>query len=270
MDELVQQHLHALRVVPEHARDGGVPLPRSVVVGAEDVDRTVEAAIELVHQVDDVGGAVRGRPAALGRADDHPVVLVSVRRRAQPDGAVLLVRVQPGHVAPRSRCSSSLCSAQRVEVDAEALERGLDLREHRRNRVAVQLGESQFDVLALVAVLGRLLSASPRLDGRAEALDLHAGVVVVVLALDLVPGEVEQPRDRVADTRRCGRPTTVIGPVGFAETISTWMRCLAVGPGGSEARSGAEHLAQRLAVPLARQPQVHEPWAGDLGALHLG
>ena len=54
------------------------------------------------------------------------------------------------------------------------------------------------DVLAVVAVLGRLLPAPRGLDRRAEALHLGAGVVVVVLALDRVARELEQPRDRVA------------------------------------------------------------------------
>src|SRR5689334_12151461 len=66
VDELVEEHLDALRVEAEHARDRRVPVPRSVVVGAEDVDRPLEASFELVLEVRDVGGAVR-RPTALLR-----------------------------------------------------------------------------------------------------------------------------------------------------------------------------------------------------------
>ena len=157
----------------------------------------------------------------------------------------------------------------RVEVDAEALERGLDLGEHRRNRVAVQLGQGE-DVLAVVAVLRRLLapsSAPRRTRGTARsALRRRCSSTRA------------RPRARRASSSRATaspyaplRPSRpVIGPVGFAETISTWIRCLASGLAGSEARPGAEHLAQRLAVPLARQPQIDEAWAGDLGALDLG
>src|SRR4029077_16383476 len=58
VDELVEQHLDALLVVTEHPRDRRVPAPRAVMVGAEDVDRPVEPAIELVRKVDDVGGTV--------------------------------------------------------------------------------------------------------------------------------------------------------------------------------------------------------------------
>ena len=96
--------------------------------------------------------------------------------------------------------------------------------QHRGDRVALQGGEL-VDVVALVAVLGRLLPAPHRLDRGAEPVHLRAGVVVVVLALDLVAGELEQARDASRRTRRCGREATVIGPVGFAETISTWTRC---------------------------------------------
>src|SRR3954451_15968158 len=69
----------------------------------------------------------------------------------------------------------------RVEVDAEALHRGLDPLEHARHRVAL-LAPELGDVVASVAVLGRLLAEPGRLDGGAEALHLRTGVVVVVLA----------------------------------------------------------------------------------------
>ena len=54
------------------------------------------------------------------------------------------------------------------------------------------------DVVAVVAVLRRLLPTPHRVDRRAEAVHLRARVVVVVLALDLVARELEQPRDGVA------------------------------------------------------------------------
>ena len=93
--------------------------------------------------------------------------------------------------------STSLSPRPGVEVDAEALERRLDPLEHHRNRVAGERGELGH-VRARVAVLRRLLTAPERVDGRPEAVHLRAGVVVVVLALDVVSGEGQQPRDRVA------------------------------------------------------------------------
>ena len=59
------------------------------------------------------------------------------------------------------------------------------------------------DVLAAVAVLGRLLPAPRSPRPTRGTVHLRARVVVVVLALDLVARELEQPRDRVADRRRC-------------------------------------------------------------------
>ena len=73
-----------------------------------------------------------------------------------------------------------------VEVDAEPLERRLDLPEHPRDGVALLAGELG-DVLAPVAVLRRLLAAPDGVDGGAEEVHLRAGVVVVVLALDVWP-----------------------------------------------------------------------------------
>ena len=97
-------------------------------------------------------------------------------------------------------------------MDAEPLERPLDLLQHQRHRIALQGGEV-VDVCTPIAVLGRLLPAPHRLDRRPESLHLRARVVVVVLALDLVPGEREQAGERVAvgavasrrDGNRAGR-----------------------------------------------------------------
>ena len=94
-------------------------------------------------------------------------------------------------------CLDDALALEAVEVDAEPLEGGLDLAEHPRDRVALLACEAG-DVLAAVAVLGWLLSAPDGVDGRAEEVHLRAGVVVVVLALDVVAGELEQPGDGVA------------------------------------------------------------------------
>ena len=75
-------------------------------------------------------------------------------------------------------------------MDAKALERPLDPLEHCRRRIAVVGGELR-DVCALIPVLGRRLAAPSSLDGGVEAIHLCTGVVVVVLALDLVSGERE-------------------------------------------------------------------------------
>ena len=152
-------------------------------------------------------------------------------------------------------------------MDPEALERCLDPLEHLRHRVAL-LGRELGDVVALVAVLRRLLPAPDRLDRLAELRHLRARVVVVVLALDVVAGELEQARDRVADRAvarrgdrdRAGRvrgdhlDLHLLGP----------LRRAAAEPG-----SGLQHLRQGLAEPVGREPEVDEAGAGDLRALDL-
>ena len=94
-----------------------------------------------------------------------------------------------------SRCSSSLWSAQESKWI------------RKRSSVASicssifgtgspSLGRQLGDVRALVPVLGRLLPTPDGLDGGSELLHLRAGVVVVVLALDRVPGVREDAARR--------------------------------------------------------------------------
>src|SRR6266540_1542168 len=161
VDELVQEHLHALGVVPEHPRDRRVPLARSVVVGSEHVDRAVVATVELFREVDDVGRAIGGPPALLRGADDDPVVVVGVGRRPRPHGPVLLIGVEPWQELPQSLLELAL-KRPRVEVDPEALEGRLDLLQHRGDRIAL-LGGQVLDVVPVVALLRRLLPAPARL-----------------------------------------------------------------------------------------------------------
>ena len=223
VNELVEQHLDAVRVVAEHPRDRRVPVRGRVVVGAEHVDRAVVATLELVDEVRDVGGAVRRRAALLGRADEHPVLLVAVRGRARPERAVLLVRVEPRQQLGQALLERAL-QRPAVEVDAEALHRRLDRREHLGDRIAVALARAPRCSRRGSRPPAPARRAGPRRPSARKRSIWRAGVVVVVLALDLVAGELEQPRDRVAE-RAVARAETMIGPVGLAETISTCTRC---------------------------------------------
>ena len=152
-------------------------------------------------------------------------------------------------------------------MDPEALHRRLDPLQHLRHRI-VRQPRQLGDVGAVVAVLRRLLATAPGLDRRAEPLHLRAGVVVVVLALDLVAGEGEQARDRVAvgavargrDRDRAGRVR------GDHLDLDPLLR---LGRAAAVLHAGREHLRERVAVPVARQPEVDEAGAGDLGPLDL-
>ena len=120
-------------------------------------------------------------------------------------------------------------------------------------------------VAAPVAVLRRLLATANRLDRLAEAVHLRARVVVVVLALDVVAGERKEPRDRVAvravPRRRDGdRPGRVRRDGLDLEALARYS------PAGPVVATCREDL-RRVAVPLARDPEVHEPRPRDLRAL---
>jgi hypothetical protein len=152
-------------------------------------------------------------------------------------------------------------------VDAEALEGGLDLLQHRRDGIAFERGEPR-DVVAVVAVLGRLLAPPHRLDGRPETVHLRPGVVVVVLPLDLVPGELEQPRHRVAVRAVTGRRDRdrARRVRGDHLDLDPLRRS---GIAGAVALALAQDLLERPRVPLVGEPEVDEAGAGDLGALDV-
>src|SRR5579884_1558003 len=258
VDELVEDHLDAGGVVAEHPGDHLVPAADAVVVGAEHVDGAVEAALHLVAQVRDVRRLVRRQSPALGRADQHAVLVVAELGRADPQRALGLVRRQPGEQLRQPLLEHAL-ARPRVEVDAEALERVLDPLPHVLDGIAGQLGQLA-DVLAAVAVLGRLAALAHRLDRRAEAVHLRAGVVVVVLALDVVAGELEQPRDRVAvravaRRRDDDRPGRVGGDHLHLHPLPRI---------GEPAAVAGVDLVERLDEEPVGEPQVEEARAGDL------
>ena len=124
-------------------------------------------------------------------------------RRPGPEGTVVLVGVEQRDRLRYLGLDDAL-ALERVEADPEPLQRSLDQAEHDGHGIAVDLRELG-DVVAVVAVLGRLLAATHGVDRGAEAVHLRARVVVVVLALDRVAGEGEQPRDAVAVGAVAGR-----------------------------------------------------------------
>ena len=151
-------------------------------------------------------------------------------------------------------------------MDPEALERRLDLLEHRRHRIALERGELG-DVRALVAVLGRLLPAPDRLDRGPEALHLRAGVVVVVLALDRVAGVREDARDRVAvgavpGRRDRDRPGRVRGDHLDLHALDRVARTRR-----RSARPPRESPPSASPYQAGASQRLTKPGPGDLGAL---
>src|SRR5439155_3456957 len=153
-------------------------------------------------------------------------------------------------------------------MNAEALERLLDVLSHQVDGIPCLARELR-DVVAPIAVLGRLLPTSRRLDGLAEPVHLRAGVVVVVLALDLVAGEGEQSRDGVAvgavARRRDGdRPRRVRGHHLDLDPL------LRLGPATAGALAGVEDRAQSTREPGVGEKGVDEAGARDFGSLDVG
>ena len=185
-------------------------------------------------------------PCALVRAHTRAVPLVGLERRERL----------------RDLRLDDALPLEAVEVDAEPLERRLDLPEHPRDGVALLAGEHR-DVLAPVAVLRRLFSPPDGVDRRAEEVHLRAGVVVVVLALDVVPRELEQPRDGVAvravprggDGDRPGR-------VRRDELDLDALRGL--GGAGAEAPPLLDDRRERASEPGVVHRDVQEPGACDV------
>ena len=166
------------------------------MVGAEHVDRAVEAALQLVDEIRDVGGAIRRRAALVLGADQHPILLVAVGRRARPERAVLLVGVElrqeirrgvarARSAAPscRSGCGTAPSCARSTRASSAPGRPPPGRAPRRRRRGSRPRGPAR---------------RAERGDRRAEAVHLGAGVVVVVLARDLVAAELEQAGDAVA------------------------------------------------------------------------
>ena len=197
----------------------------------------------------------RGRSACrpVGRADEHAILVVTVCGTACPERAVLLVGVEPRQELFQMPFDDAL-ALPGVEVDPEALERLLHRLEHRGDRIALVAGEV-LDVRAVVAVLGDRLAVPRGLDGEAEALHLTARIVVVVLALDSIAGEVEQPRDAVSvrpvsGVRDEDRPGRVRGDHLDLDVL---------GQRDPAAAVALAHLRERGDEERVCEPEVEEP-----------
>ena len=109
VDELQQRHLEPVGVGA--ARRRAIAFSRTdvaVVVGAEHVDEPVEAALELVPVVGDVGGEV-GR-LAVGAHERAVLLVARERRRAQPQRALAAGRRGRRRSAARAPRSQALGS----------------------------------------------------------------------------------------------------------------------------------------------------------------
>ena len=259
MDELVDQDLERLARVAEHLGQRLQAADVPVVIGPEDVHEVVESLGVLPAHVGGIGRVVRRRPVG---ASEDAVLLVAVGRRPGPQGPVILVGVEQRDRV-RDLSLDDALALERVEADPEALQRSLDEVEHDRHGVAVDLRELG-DVVAVVAILRRLLAAAHRVDRGAEAVHLGAGIVVVVLALDRVTGEGEEPGDTVAVSAvACGGDGHRAGGVRRHHLDLDPLRRL--GGAAAELVSCPEHAREACDEPRVGELEVDEARPGDRG-----
>ena len=140
--------------------------------------------------------------------------LPSSRPSARLDRAALAELVLRGEaVHPDAKSLQALPRARHHQLDSLSGQRiGVGIR-----RIVDRLRE-RHDVLAVIAVVGRLRSARGP-DRLAEAPHLRAGVVHVVLPLDVVAGVLEDATERVPVRAAWRAEATCSGPVGFAHEL---------------------------------------------------
>ena len=264
-----------------------------MVIGAEQVDAQVEAALALVDVVGGVGREVGVFAIGL---DEHPVLVVVEVGRAQPDCAVHLIDMavlaqllEP--VLDRIRLVQRALGVPDVEHGAEQGEHMLLLGELPRvGRFAegrhlligrqgeqIRLLRNDFyceveDVAALVAVLRDRLTMRSRHDRGTELVHLDAPVVDVELLGDRGSCRREHPGEGIAHCsptgmaqvegagRVRGDELDVHGPAGEGIAVPEHLASLDDAPG---------HLALRGSV----EGDVDEAGAGHLGrcdAIGLG
>ncbi len=271
---------------PNAAQQRHHPADVAVVVGAEQDQAPVEAALALVEVVRRVTGDVGAVTVAL---DDHAVLVVAVLLGAEPGGAVLLVDVaelaQPRDGAVGgARLVEVVLVEVGVEGHPEVGEGLLDLVEHdadavlpeRLERLLVgqirrlgvvgdDRGRDLGDVLPGVAVLGRRLVTCGGEQRPAVPVDLGAVVVEVVLPADLVAAGLEQSREAVADRGPAGtgqRHRT--GRVGRDELDVDLLLAALLGPAVRRARR--DDVVGDRALGDGVDADVEEARPGDVDA----
>ena len=191
VDELADEDLQILtRLVAEGGAHGHHAADVAVVIGAEQVDGRVRAALTLVQVVGDVAREVGGLTVRL---DEDTVLVVAVGGRAQPHRAALVEDLAAltqafDRVGDRAGGVQGVLVEEDVEVGAEGVQALLDLREHQLDaagaedldglglgqgdrvglaggaRVGADLVGDIGDVLAAVAVLGDLAAHGARVE----------------------------------------------------------------------------------------------------------
>ena len=260
------------------------------MIGAEDVDETVEAPSEGVMVVGDVAAEIRRLAVA---SHDRAILLVTEARGAEEERTLLVVQQVRGQ--RRAGAHEDAVGMERplahepIETDAEAGKIFADPREQqaggeiaatcdrvrlgcRRELLAVLRGERPGDVdeiLSRVGVLSELDVLAPKLavaDPRRspEHVHLPAEVVHVVFALDLETGRLEEARRDVAEDRAPAMPD-VQGSRRIRAHELDMHAASGAGVGAAVGIAGRQRLGEQHPPERRREADVDEPGSRDLG-----
>ena len=310
VDHLADQDLEVLvRGVAESRAHGHHPPDVAVMVGAEQDESPVEAALALVQVVGEVTGDVCRFAVGL---DDHAILVVPVVGGPQPFGATLLIhRAQLGQPGDGTVDGAGLVQVVLVEVDVErdakVMQRRLYLGEHQVDaqraepfqslrvgqvenaRVSRHHGSSDVvDVGAGIAILGGRITFGSSQQRRRETIDLGSMVVEVVLAGHLGARELEDARQCITDgcpsgapevdrAGRVGRDELHVDPVASLRVAATIGRpCLDNRPRELPGRRGVQRdVEESRPCDVNRLDADHRTQAcgegrGNLAGRHTG
>ena len=263
----------------------------AVMVGAPDVDDRVEAALELVFVVGDVGGEIGGHAVP---AHQHLGLHVRTHTGAvDPDGVVL--RQQPAPFVQLFHGGFHLAGIVEralgepaVVGDAEAFQRAFDGGQFVFQAVlgqiffpqlladvhvfvadlAVELLHQLFEIGAGIAVLRELVVHAAggeiaAVQSAGEFVDLVARVVDIVFPFHLEAGHIQHGGQGIADGGAPGvAHVQVAGGVGGDEFH---LDLLALAQAAAaEILAFGQHLAGGLVQPVLFHAEIDETGAGDL------
>ena len=184
--------------------------------------------------------------------------------RPRPDRAVRVAGGRSPHGAVGISASTTLCRSK-VSKRTRKRSRVASICSSIRGTGSPASRASSTTYSPAVAVLGRLLPRRVCLDGPAEPVHLRARVVVVVLPLDIVPGELEQARDGVAVHAVSRRGDGDLSRSWLAEDELTWIRSGGSPKPDPNERPAASTVAARP-EPCVVDREVQEAGARDVDA----
>jgi hypothetical protein len=253
-----------LALVTERRGGGLHALHIAVMVGAPQVDDVVEATVVLVIVVGDVGGEVGVR--AVGLLKDAVLVVAPVGG-TEPDGPVGVVHVTR---VPQG-CNGSFDRVRLALVQRVFAEPDVEVHTHVMQHPAQVIEHLGVGLLAEVVLPLDGIGVGPGrplfvqdLAGDVEDIHLHARVIDVELPLHHVSRGLEEPGDAVTE-RGPAAVSYVHGAHGVrAHELDLDLATVTDTRVPVVSAESVDLPHDRPECVLA-QPEVDEPWSGDLG-----